>query len=87
MVEKAVGALTKMADDITLIKEQPMVIPPGRVSVVEKGAVPYGTPGDGTGLTMSELQKNFSPELLAVAAMKLAHSTGGQHVTLRPQDR
>ncbi len=77
-LDKAIGALTKMATDIEAIKAQPAQIQPVKLQVVDK-TVDGGAAG-GLATPSSELMKHFSPDLLATAALRLTHAAGGQQI-------
>lgn len=78
---KAVGAINSMAADIQSIKDQPVVQPPSRLSVIEKGA-DFSSGASGSAAA-NELSKQFSPDLLATAAVRLIHGAGGQQLFKR----
>ena len=80
-LEKAVGAINSMAADIKAIKDQPMVQQPSRLNVVEKGVDVNGATSSNQ--IASDLAKNFSPDLLATAAVRLIHGAGGQQLFKR----
>lgn len=82
LLNKAVTAITAMAADVQLIKSQPAVLPPARLSVVEKGVDSRYSESGGAAMLGDEraadLLKSFGPDLLATAAIGLMHRTGGQ---------
>jgi len=75
---EAIDAINKMAEQVKAIQEQPVVQAPSRLSVVAKGS---DVSGEATGgQPANELLKNFSPDALAAAAIRLTHSAGGHRV-------
>ena len=74
MLTKSTSTMEKMAADIQAIKDQPVVIPPGRLSIVEKGAM------SGEAASASDLLKHFTPEQLSVAAIRMSQEAGGHKI-------
>lgn len=81
LLEKATTQIGALAADISLIKSQPVVVPPGRLNVVGKGEEPQGL--EAFANPSVDLLKHFTPDQLATAAIRLSHGTGGMRLTTR----